>query len=119
MSTPLIRILLLAFPFGLGAAQVLLKMAAQRIQPGAWIASMTDPLLFAAVGLYGLLGVIWLLILRELPLSIAYPFVAVSFAVTPVLAWTALGDRPQGLYFVGIAFICLGVAITQRAAYGA
>jgi drug/metabolite transporter (DMT)-like permease len=117
MSAPLTWFLLLAFPFGVGAGQILLKMAAQRIQPGASLASLMDPLLLAAVGLYGLLGLVWLLILRQLPLSNAYPFVAVSFAVTPVLAWMALGDKPQGPYFVGIALICLGVAITQRAAY--
>ena len=117
MTVRILWVLLLAFPFGIGAGQVLLKMAAQRMHAGISLASMADPLLVGAVALYGVLSLIWLLILKQLPLSIAYPFVAISFVVTPLLAWVLLDDRPGGLYFVGIAFICIGVAITQRVAH--
>lgn len=119
MTGRVLWIMLLVFPVGVGGGQILLKIAAQRIQPGApWLMAL-NPMLVAAAVLYGLLGLIWLLILRQIPLSTAYPFVALSFAVTPLLAWLALGDKPAGLYFIGIALICLGVAITQRAVYAA
>lgn len=117
MTTRLLWLLLLAFPIGVGTGQVLLKMAAQRMPAAPSLALLANPLLVGAVGLYGLLGVVWMLILRQVPLSVAYPFVAISFAVTPLLAWTLLNDRPTSLYFVGIAFICVGVAITQRAVH--
>ena len=117
MMTRLLWLLLLAFPIGVGTGQVLLKMAAQRIQSGLSLALLANPLLVGAVALYGVLGIVWMFILKQVPLSIAYPFVAVSFVVTPLLAWPMLNDRPGNLYFVGIAFICLGVAITQRAAH--
>jgi undecaprenyl phosphate-alpha-L-ara4N flippase subunit ArnE len=117
MTVRLLWFLLLAFPVGVGAGQVLLKIAAQRMQPGVSLATVSDPLLWLAAGLYGALGVIWILILKQIPLSTAYPFVAVSFAVTPLLGWLLLGDKPAGLYFVGIGLICAGVAITQRAVH--
>jgi undecaprenyl phosphate-alpha-L-ara4N flippase subunit ArnE len=117
MMARILWLFLLAFPLGLGGGQVLLKLAAQRMQPEFSLAQIVNPLLGAAVGLYGLLSIIWILILRQVPLSVAYPFVAVSFIVTPLLAWTILNDRPGGLYFVGIAFIGIGVAITQWAAH--
>lgn len=113
---PLLWILLVSFPIGVGVGQVLLKMAAQQMQVRHSVMEIvTNPLLIAAFSLYATLGVVWLLILKELPLSVAYPFVALSFAVTPLLAWLVLGDKPQGLYFLGIALICAGVAVTQRA----
>lgn len=117
MTIRILWFLLLAFPLGVGAGQVLLKMAAQRMQMGVSLSALADPFLIGAVTLYGMLGLIWLLILKQVPLSIAYPFVSVSFVVTPLLGWTLLDDRPGGLYFVGIAFIGVGVAITQRAAH--
>ncbi len=118
MSGYAIWALLIAFPIGVGGGQILLKLAAARIAPGSslWVI-MTEPVLLAAVALYGALGVIWLLILKQIPLNTAYPFVALSFVVTPLLAWHLLGERPVGAYFLGIGLICIGVAITQRAVY--
>ena len=118
MSGYLIWALLIAFPIGVGGGQVLLKLAAARIAPGAsLLAIATEPVLMAAVALYGTLGIVWLLILKQIPLNTAYPFVALSFVVTPLLAWQVLGERPVGAYFLGIGLICIGVAITQRAIY--
>jgi drug/metabolite transporter (DMT)-like permease len=111
-------ILLIAFPVGVGAGQVMLKLAAQKLKLGLHPALLLDPLLVGAVGLYGALGVVWIFILREIPLNTAYPFVALSFVVTPLLGWFILNDRPSGSYFLGIALICVGVAITQRAVHG-
>lgn len=110
--------LLLAFPIGIGGGQIMLKMAAQRMRPEAPLTAIaTDPVLLGALSLYALLSLVWLFILKELPLNTAYPFVAFSFAVTPMLAWTLLGEKPDGLYFLGIALICTGVVITQRAVH--
>lgn len=118
MTGPLWWLLLIAFPVGVGSGQILLKLAARRLGPdiSIWTAA-TDPMLIGAVGLYGALGVIWLMILKHIPLNTAYPFVALSFLVTPLLAWRVLGERPVGLYFLGIALICVGVAITQKAVH--
>jgi drug/metabolite transporter (DMT)-like permease len=118
MTKLMLWILLILFPVGVGGGQILLKMAAQRLQSGLHPALLLDPMLIGAVALYGTLGLVWLYILKEIPLNTAYPFVALSFAVTPLLGWFILNDRPNGYYFLGIALICVGVAITQRAIHG-
>jgi undecaprenyl phosphate-alpha-L-ara4N flippase subunit ArnE len=118
MTSPLLWLLLLAFPVGVGGGQIMLKLAARRMATDAplWMA-LLDPVLLGAAALYGALGIVWFIILKHIPLNTAYPFVALSFVVTPLLAWQVLGERPVGLYFLGIALICAGVAITQRAVY--
>ena len=107
---------LLSYPVAVGAGQVLLKVASQRVSLAeGLIAKATEPVLLAALVLYGLLAIGWVLILRAVPLNTAYPFVALSFVVTPVLGATILGERLNITYGLGLALICAGVALTQRA----
>jgi drug/metabolite transporter (DMT)-like permease len=118
MMVRLLWVMLFAFPIGVAAGQVLLKLSAQQVQPGASLWTLaTNPLLASGVALYGALGVLWIIILQHLPLNTAYPFVALSFAITPLLAWVVLGEKPGSVYFLGIALICTGVALTQRAVH--
>lgn len=116
--TRFLWIILILYPVAVGAGQILFKLAAQRLRPGAsiWVQA-TEPMLLAAFALYGALAIVWILIVRELPLSAAYPFVALSFVVTPLFAWLLLGEKLNPAYLIGIAFICTGVIITQRAVH--
>jgi drug/metabolite transporter (DMT)-like permease len=116
--TRLLWIVLILYPVAVGAGQILFKLAAERLQPNQPIyVQMTEPMLLSAIGLYGGLAIIWMLIVRELPLSAAYPFVALSFVFTPLFAWALLGEKINPAYMIGIAFICVGVFITQRAVH--
>lgn len=116
--TRLLWIVLIIYPMAVGFGQILFKLASQRLRPDqpVWV-QVTEPMLVAAVTLYGALAVVWVLIVRELPLSAAYPFVALSFVFTPIFAWLVLGEKLNPSYMIGIAFICAGVIITQRAAH--
>jgi len=108
-------ILLLVYPVAVGGGQILFKIAANRVETNAGIlVQLTEPALLAALGLYGALAFVWLMIVRELPLTVAYPFVALSFVVTPIFAWLLLKEDLNAGYLIGIAFICAGVLITQR-----
>lgn len=108
-------VLLFVYPLAVGAGQILFKIAADRLRPDAGLlAQVTEPALLAAFGLYGALAFVWIIIVRELPLSAAYPFVALSFVVTPFFAWLILNEDLNMGYLIGIAFICVGVFITQR-----
>lgn len=44
----------------------------------------TDPLFILALMLYGSATILWVLALREVPLSIAYPFTALAFVLVPL-----------------------------------
>lgn len=110
---------LLIYPMGVGAGQILFKMAASRMRPDVPIfLQLMDPMLIAAVVFYGLLSIAWVVIVRQLPLSTAYPFVALSFVFTPLFAFLAFNEKLNANYLFGIALICAGVILTQRSAHG-
>ncbi len=67
--------------------------------PGVWL---------AALG-YGATFVVWMAILREMPLSRAFPMTGLAYVTVPLLAWLALGERIDLTRSCGIALIVAGV----------
>jgi drug/metabolite transporter (DMT)-like permease len=74
----------------------------------------TSPYVVGGMGLYVLGAVAWLTVLSRIPLSLAYPALALSYAFTPVLAWLLLGESVTSLRWVGIGIIALGVVVVSR-----
>lgn len=68
--------------------------------------------LFAGV----LASVCWALALEKTPLTVAYPFVALNFVLTPAAAYVLLGDPINLLQLLGLALIVAGVTLTAFAA---
>jgi drug/metabolite transporter (DMT)-like permease len=107
-------LLLVAYAAGMAGGQLLFKLAAQRVTPGAALAHQLievagNAWFLAALALYGALTLAWVWILTFTPLSRAYPFVALAFAITPLLgAW--LFVEPIGWRLVGgIVVIAFGL----------
>jgi drug/metabolite transporter (DMT)-like permease len=107
-------LLLAAYAAGMAGGQLLFKLAAQRATPGAGFAERLIELagnawFLAALVLYGALALAWVWILTFTPLSRAYPFVALAFAITPLLgAWVFA--EPIGWRLVGgVVVIALGL----------
>lgn len=113
----LLQVVVLAtYAAGMAGGQMLFKLAADRV-PGAAGAGFPERILglalngyfIAAVLLYGLLSVLWVWVLTFTPLSRAYPFVALAFAVTPLLA-AALFHEPLGMRLLaGIGLVVGGL----------
>lgn len=118
-----LSLILVAVACGIGG-QVTLKMGMTqvgRIDAEALAAPLdiaikvvTSPMVVGGLVLYGLGAVAWLAVLSRLPLSFAYPFLALSYALTPVLAWLLLGENIPSLRWMGIATIFLGVILVSR-----
>jgi len=107
-------LLLAAYAAGMAGGQLLFKLAAQRLTPGAGFTARLielagNPWFLAAFALYCALALAWVWILTFTPLSRAYPFVALAFAITPLLgAWVfaePIGWRLLG----GVAVIAVGL----------
>ena len=106
------------------AGQLTLKMGMTQVgrigvdalsQPLAMVLRvLTTPLVVGGLGLYVLGAVAWLTVLSRVPLSLAYPTLALSYAVTPLLAWLLLGESVTSLRWLGVATICVGVVIVSR-----
>lgn len=98
-----------------GVGQFLLKLGADRIRPGPtlwltlWRLVGIPPL---SVGLlcFGTSFVLWIFVLRRLPLSVAYPMVSLNYLVVTLLAVLFLNERFTLYKAVGLGLIMLGVA---------
>jgi len=75
---------------------------------------LTSPLVVGGLCLYVLGAAFWLTVLSRVPLSFAYPILALSYAITPVLAWFLLGEDVPLVRWLGIVVICLGVVLVSR-----
>lgn len=109
-------VLLAAYGAGMAGGQLLFKMAAQRFTlSGAATSRLIDltgnVYFFAAFVLYCGLAVLWVWILTFTPLSRAYPFVALAFAITPLLAMWLFGEPITLRVGLGVAAIVLGLLL--------
>lgn len=99
-------------------AQLAFKMAGLKSLEAAdlmdsWLLNSWMWMAFVASGL-GML--FWLLALRRLPLSIAYPWTAMIYVLTPLLSALVFRDLLSIRYGIGMAFIVFGVVITTSGA---
>ena len=107
--------LLVAYAVGMAGGQFLFKLAAVRAPAGAMTdrigALLSDVVFLSALALYGALAFVWVWILTFTPLSRAYPFVAIAFALTPLLGGFIFGEPLTLRLFVGVAVIFAGLLI--------
>lgn len=109
-------LLLTVYAAGMSGGQVLFKMAALRYvaEGGVWerLLGLVGNIYFvAALVLYGGYAILWVWILSFTPLSRAYPFVALAFALTPLLGVMIFGETMSLRLFVGLFFILFGLFI--------
>lgn len=115
MSKDVIAYLSVVFcVLALGAGQILLKGLSRRLgELGAIFHDLqAQIMLVSAVGLYGISTLLWVLALRVLPLSRAYPFMAVGFLIVPIAAHFLFGEDISRTQLIGIAMVVMGLIIT-------
>lgn len=99
------------------AAQLSFKMAGLESLEAiglmeSWI---LNPWLWTALVSSGIGMLFWLFALRRLPLSIAYPWTALIYVLTPLFSALVFQDILSIRYGIGMALIVLGVLITTSA----
>ena len=67
----------------------------------------------AAVALYAALSVLWVWVLTFTPLSRAYPFVAIAFALTPLLGGLVFAEPLSPRLLLGLAVILGGLYLVS------
>ena len=108
--------LLLAYSGGMAGGQVLLKSAADRyVSQGPLneriFSIAANGYFIGAILLYVALTVLWVWILTFTPLSRAYPFVALAFALTPLLGGLVFGEPIGTRLILGIVLILGGLLL--------
>ncbi|MGA9347381.1 MAG: EamA family transporter [Anaerolineae bacterium] len=71
----------------------------------------SNPLILIAIPLYVAGFLTWLIVLSKLDLSYAYPFLAVTYVLVPLLSWLLLGEHVPSMRWIGIAVICVGLVL--------
>lgn len=98
----------------LSVGQILFKMAAADYHSSAvgFIGIILNAKLIVALVVYAFATLMWLYVLKTIPLRVAYPFTSLAFFVVPVLARFLLGEHINWNTFAGAALIALGVWVS-------
>lgn len=102
---------------GISAGQLMFKLAARSLVgtagPGDLWRLGLNPWFLGALATYGGATVLWVWLLREVPLNRAYPLFALSFLFVPLLGGAVVGEHADARYWIGVGVIVLGIWITR------
>lgn len=79
----------------------------------AWL-MLTSPYVFAGLALYGIGTVLWLFALKQMDLSLAYPFVGISFIMVFFFGVLLLGEPLNLQRLTGTLIITLGIIVMAK-----
>ena len=100
----------------LSIGQLLFKYSARTLpdtdSAAVLLTLASNPWFLLALLLYGGATLLWVWILREVPLTLAYPFIALSFVIVPLVSGTILGEQVDIAYWIGICLIVAGISVT-------
>jgi drug/metabolite transporter (DMT)-like permease len=107
--------LALACVMAISAGQMLFKIVGTSLNaPGPMLSARTVCLSLLAFSIYGLATIGWIYLLRGVPLSKAYPFMALSFCLVPAIGYLVLQEKLSSTYPIGVLFIVCGVLLVGR-----
>ena len=70
-----------------------------------------EPRLWAGLTLFGISSLFWLVVLSRVPLSVAYPFVGISYIFVVAFARYVHHEHVPPVRWLGVAVVALGIAI--------
>ncbi len=93
------------------AAQLLLKVGATG--DGGVVSQFLRPQSIGGLALYGFAAVFYMLALRKIPVTVAFPSVALSYAIIAALGYLWLKEPISAMQITGIAMIMAGVVLVN------
>ena len=86
--------------------------------PGKLVGQLvTTPAILAAIPVYAISSVGWVVVLSRLNLSVAYPFLASLYIFLPILSMLFLSETLSAQHWAGIVVIGIGVGLVLTAIY--
>lgn len=103
---------------GISIGQILFKLASPYFPSvlswSSLFSFLFNKYLFSALIIYGFATILWVYALRLVPLSIAYPFMALAFIIVPVLGMIFLNEPFHWRMLMGAGLIIIGLIIIVR-----
>jgi drug/metabolite transporter (DMT)-like permease len=101
------------------AGQILFKLSSQHVVLGEGPVRLVGSLLtwqfISAMVFYSIGTFLWVILLKTVPLSRAYPFVALSFALLPIAAYFLFEEPLTLRYAGGMAVFLAGLYLVATA----
>lgn len=131
MSKTLVNVILLVISIGLAiTGQLAMKAGMNKVthngenplefkefaHPWTLIKKVVSdgPWAIGGIILYAVSALFWLVVLSRVPLSVAYPIVAVGYVVVVLYSRFVFNEPVKAVAWVGLALIVVGVAITAQ-----
>ncbi|GAA5180693.1 hypothetical protein GCM10025771_25810 [Niveibacterium umoris] len=109
---PIEVVFLIVYALGMSAGQLLFKLSAGSLAgSGSLKTLLFDFRFLLAVALYGALTIYWVWLLSFIPLTRAYPFVAVSLIATTAAGVLFFGEVMTMRLALGSGLIALGTVL--------
>lgn len=100
---------------GIGAGQLLFKLASNRMQAGrAFLQLDVLSVLALSFGLYFVTSLFWVWILRSVPLSKGYMVLAIVYLIVPLGAALLFRETLAPSFWLGAILICAGIVLTVQ-----
>jgi small multidrug resistance pump len=97
------------------AGQLLLKTGAARTGDGV-LAQFLDPFTLGGLVAYGLAAIFYILAIKRIPVSIAFPSVAISYVLVAIAAHLLWQEALGWQQFTGIGLIAAGILVLHASA---
>ena len=117
-------LLILASIFASVIGQLVLKTGAKQLgtlgveqaNKGVQIAinAAMNPWIIGGLACYALGAVAWIMVLTRVPLSWAYPILALNQIIILLLAWAVFGETVSAVRWAGALLIVAGVVLVSR-----
>jgi drug/metabolite transporter (DMT)-like permease len=75
------------------------------------VRALKEPRLWLGLALFGISAIFWLVVLSRVDLSVAYPFVGLSYIVVVLFARLFLHEQVTALRWLGVVVVAVGIAI--------
>lgn len=94
--------------------QILFKMTSETLNGSEpYIVSLLkSPVFWIAIALYGSATIAWIVVIKNVPISRAYMFMALTYVFVPGLSAAFLGEEISATNAVASLLIICGIAVT-------
>ena len=104
---------LILFAIIMAVGQLLFKKASEAVPSTPTVANLTglalNPYLLTALTLYFAATLLWVWVLRDIPLTRAYPFIALGFVLVPLGSMVVFQEPLSLRYALGTLLIIGGI----------
>lgn len=100
---------------GISLSQLLFKRAGMELQlANTWFSTRTLLFTWASFAVSGTATLLWISLLRHVPLSRAHAFMALSFFIVPISSYLVFRESLSPAYLAGLLMVLCGLAVIVR-----